>query len=696
MPGKRITDLTALSGANSANNDDLVIFDATASETKRISRSQLAEGMQADVQVLSNKTLALGSNTVTGTTAQFNTALTDNNFATQAGAETLTNKTIALANNTVNYNQGGTGASTRTVQSRLQDYVSVKDFGAVGDNVVDDTAAIQAAADHCNITGQSLFVPAGEYKITSTITFTQVSVECEDASRTRFWGHGSFTAFKFIAARKTFRNFNLWFVPPVTSAAIGYQFGEGASQFARNVVDSMFVRFAYKGFFSSSDMWGNTFRQLNSDFSLNYGFDFTANPSGTTDTFINTYAVNANTTGSISSGSNSLTVADAQNLSVGLSLVILGAGATGPLISTITGVSGTTITLAGTATNTVSSTKILLNATAWRSVSFSDLHLLNAYFDAYPSNGNSLNGCVDFTDSYVWANNLRFESCAITANNTAFVNVRSNFSDIGTVSSFASLIDVGTGNYGFACRFGTGARTQHRLGDVLLQGFTHYSGGIKRARLASSDNLTITSALPSPTDCDDNGFQGHIFYGRQLSRSLTPETPATGDWDVGDWFSRRAPSVGGQLGGACLTSGSYGTLSALTADTTSGSNLIAISSAASLRRGQFVSIAGVTGVYKVMDIQSTTLLAVVVPAVASTVSGAAVTLAAPTFSTLGAPGESVAASAIAAVANAINTTGKYRGKQVYDTTNNRLMVASGSTAASAWFIADGSASVVPS
>lgn len=104
MPGKRIKDLTALSGAGSANNDDVVIFDADADVTKRISRSQLAEGMQADVQVLTNKTMALGSNTVTGTTAQFNTALTDNNFATQAGAEALSNKTIDSANNTLTIN----------------------------------------------------------------------------------------------------------------------------------------------------------------------------------------------------------------------------------------------------------------------------------------------------------------------------------------------------------------------------------------------------------------------------------------------------------------------------------------------------------------------------------------------------------------------------------------------------------------
>jgi len=57
--------------------------------------------------------------------------------------------------------------------------------------------------------------------------------------------------------------------------------------------------------------------------------------------------------------------------------------------------------------------------------------------------------------------------------------------------------------------------------------------------------------------------------------------------------------------------------------------------------------------------------------------------------------QSIAAASIAAVANAVNTTNKVTGKIVYDTTNNRLMVSSGSAAASPWYIADGSGSVVP-
>jgi len=43
---------------------------------------------------LTNKTIALGSNSLSGTTAQFNSALSDGSFATLAGSENLTNKTL--------------------------------------------------------------------------------------------------------------------------------------------------------------------------------------------------------------------------------------------------------------------------------------------------------------------------------------------------------------------------------------------------------------------------------------------------------------------------------------------------------------------------------------------------------------------------------------------------------------------------
>jgi hypothetical protein len=49
----------------------------------------------AGTETLTTKTINLSNNTLTGTTAQFNTALSDNDFATLAGAENLTNKTIS-------------------------------------------------------------------------------------------------------------------------------------------------------------------------------------------------------------------------------------------------------------------------------------------------------------------------------------------------------------------------------------------------------------------------------------------------------------------------------------------------------------------------------------------------------------------------------------------------------------------------
>jgi hypothetical protein len=53
------------------------------------------------------------------------------------------------------------------------------------------------------------------------------------------------------------------------------------------------------------------------------------------------------------------------------------------------------------------------------------------------------------------------------------------------------------------------------------------------------------------------------------------------------------------------------------------------------------------------------------------------------------------AAQIASIANDVNTSGKYAGKQVWDSTNNRMMRANGAAAGDVWYIIDGSASVTP-
>ena len=67
----------------------------------------------------------------------------------------------------IGYTPAGTGAVATTVQTKLREWVSVKDFGAVGNGIADDTSAIQAAA--IAATGKILYVPQGTYMVTSGI-----------------------------------------------------------------------------------------------------------------------------------------------------------------------------------------------------------------------------------------------------------------------------------------------------------------------------------------------------------------------------------------------------------------------------------------------------------------------------------------------------------------------------------------------
>lgn len=57
----------------------------------------------------------------------------------------------------------------KAIESTLINYVTVKDFGAVGDGVTNDTVAIQAAIDSLSSTGGVVYFPKGQYRIARTI-----------------------------------------------------------------------------------------------------------------------------------------------------------------------------------------------------------------------------------------------------------------------------------------------------------------------------------------------------------------------------------------------------------------------------------------------------------------------------------------------------------------------------------------------
>jgi hypothetical protein len=63
-----------------------------------------------------------------------------------------------------------TGSTTsRKLKDRFADVVNVKDFGAVGDGVTDDTVAIQAAINAVPNNGGAVYLPSGRYRVTQTI-----------------------------------------------------------------------------------------------------------------------------------------------------------------------------------------------------------------------------------------------------------------------------------------------------------------------------------------------------------------------------------------------------------------------------------------------------------------------------------------------------------------------------------------------
>jgi hypothetical protein len=130
----------------------LAITDPTADRTITFPDATGTVALTSDIAVtasstntFTNKSISLATNTVTGTKAEFNSAMSDADFATIAGSETLTNKT--LTNPTINSATITAEGGTPTIHGILLPAAHGISFEGTTDNdfetiltVVDPTA----------------------------------------------------------------------------------------------------------------------------------------------------------------------------------------------------------------------------------------------------------------------------------------------------------------------------------------------------------------------------------------------------------------------------------------------------------------------------------------------------------------------------------------------------------------------------
>ena len=107
---------------------------------------------------------------------------------------TVSNAGVVTANSFVGAMNGSsvtaTGSTTaRTLANRFADVVNVKDFGAVGDGVADDTAAIQAAVNSLATSG-IIFIPKGIYKLNTNVVNSGKLVSYNISPEASFSGSG--------------------------------------------------------------------------------------------------------------------------------------------------------------------------------------------------------------------------------------------------------------------------------------------------------------------------------------------------------------------------------------------------------------------------------------------------------------------------------------------------------------------------
>jgi hypothetical protein len=166
--------------------------------------------------------------------------------------------------------QRGNGAIARSVNDKLREILSVKDFGAVGDGIADDTTAVAAALTALGSADGVIFFPSGRYLLSSgvlakTLTGTQSIKLCGagiDVTVLYFPSNGNGLSFTYTANQFAWRDGNsltiedLAFVTNVQNTG-GAIVINGASAIGDPNRPTIIQRCGWRGTANNNSYWTN-------------------------------------------------------------------------------------------------------------------------------------------------------------------------------------------------------------------------------------------------------------------------------------------------------------------------------------------------------------------------------------------------------------------------------------------------------
>jgi len=580
------------------------------------------------------------------------------------------------------YYEGATGSVNRPINQKLAEIVSVKDFGAVGNGIADDTAAIQAA---CNASA-CVYFPEGNYAV-RTITINN--------SATLYGDGVSATTISRVAAYVTEDSDLIQFNG--TDASVGTTMldyvnisgikftnahtynGADTHSLVRiylsNNIDIENCYFEHGPFHGikingslNIKINGCTFYQCGFDgIGIGGGAGLTGAPTNTEkviidsnifeDTFngsniqvyVNYIVVSDNickkSTITFGQPCNSIVVSgniiDQQNtygytatdqndgiFIEGDTNVVL----TGNLITSVGGngiyVLGSEVYIPPTTTQ-LPIRRVLIEGNNIYAATERGINVKGSSFDnsQIGTSVSILNNIIDGSgnDGILLSTTDGFEITGNWITNSYLAGITIGAAVNGTISNNRiNNCSTSTPNSYAAIFFNNNTH-----GLDIFDNSIYDTTGIPTTNFAIIDDVVNTGGIRSNTRTWGN--RANSIASTYVAP--TSAVPTLGSWTLGDQVQNFTPSASSYMGWVCTTSGTFGTLAGVTGSITISTKVLTVNSVTGLEVGQYITIAGVSGTKKITSIVG---LVVGIDSVANaTVTSAAVAYATPVFKGFG-------------------------------------------------------------